>query len=452
MTAKAKGSGKRILQNGGWMLAPKGVGALLSLVYLALIARSLGPPQFGSFALMFSFAQIVAGISAFQTWQLLIRYGTQPVIDGQRGLLAKLVMLCLGLDAASVVAGILLAMLGIFLLGGPLGWDGGTQQILFALTVILLLSSRATPTGLLRLFDDFKLAALAESLVPILRFFGVLLVYITGPSVMGYLMVWIASEMAATFLMWAVIAAQRRLPLAGVNPLHWHRYARNFDGFYRFALWSSLGSTLRLLQQQGLVLIVGLFVTAEAAGFFRLGHQLGQVLARIADAASLAFFVEFARVDAAQGEDQAQRLFGKTVLLTLLSAGLLLLLLLIAGRPLLAGLFGPDYLPAFPFILLLGGAAAVQIGALSFEPALLARGNAGRVIAANLTGAGAMAALLALLMGGAGGLEPGLAAGVAALGGALVSAAAMAAAYRYRKPAGQTVISGHKNGPEISEP
>lgn len=431
MTIAAKGSGKRILQNGGWLLAAKSVGALLSLVYLALIARSLGPELFGGFALMFSFAQIVAGIAAFQTWQLLIRYGTQPLIDKQHGLLAKLLMLCLGLDIASVLLGTALAAIGILLLAGPFGWSAGAQQILFALTVILLLSSRSTPTGLLRLFDNFKLAALIDALVPILRFFGVLLVYFTGPNVTGYLIIWVLSEAVPTIVIWGFVLAQRRFPLADVNPMHWRLYAASFQGFFRYALWSSLGSTLRLLNQQVIVVIVGLFATVEAAGFFRLGHQLGQVLARIADGIALAFFVEFARVDAVHGDTKAQPLIGKTLALTLLSAAAILLILLAAGRPILAWVFGDDYLPAFPFIMLLGAAAAVQIGAIAFEPVLMSRGYAGRVILAHLAGAVTMVILLAALLPKSTGLSAGLGAGAAALGGALVSAAAMAVAYRH---------------------
>lgn len=436
MMPKAKGSGGRILQNGGWMLAPKTLGAVLSLVYLALIARSLGPKGFGSFALMFSFAQIIAGISAFQTWQMLTRYGTQPLLGGRHRRLAKLLMLCLGLDAASLVIGTALAVLGIFLLAGPFGWNTEARQMLLGLTILLLLSPRATPTGLLRLFDDFKLAGLAESLVPISRFFGVLLVHFTGPSVSRYLIIWILSEAIATTAMWCFVAARPRLSLAGINPLHWRRYARQFEGFYSYALWSSFGSTLRLLNQQGIVVIVGLFVTVEAAGFFRLGHQLGQVLARIADAISLAFFVEFARVDTAHGAEEAQRLIVKTLLLTLSSGGLIWLLLLVTGRPILAGIFGEAYLPALPFILLLGGAAAVQIGGLAFEPVLMSRGYAGRVILANLAGTAAMIILLVLLLPKGSGFDPGLGAGVAVLAGALVSAAAIALTYWFSKPAG----------------
>src|SRR3546814_6130619 len=39
----------RILENTAWLLGGKGVGALLSFVYLAIITRTLGPAGFGHF-------------------------------------------------------------------------------------------------------------------------------------------------------------------------------------------------------------------------------------------------------------------------------------------------------------------------------------------------------------------------------------------------------------------
>src|SRR3546814_3924524 len=59
----------RILENTAWLLGGKGVGALLSFVYLAIITRTLGPAGFGHFALILSTAQVISIIVSFESWQ-----------------------------------------------------------------------------------------------------------------------------------------------------------------------------------------------------------------------------------------------------------------------------------------------------------------------------------------------------------------------------------------------
>jgi O-antigen/teichoic acid export membrane protein len=59
MAVDTQKSGWRIVRSSGWLLLPKTVAAVLSLVYLALVTRTLGGAEFGKFALIFSFAQMI---------------------------------------------------------------------------------------------------------------------------------------------------------------------------------------------------------------------------------------------------------------------------------------------------------------------------------------------------------------------------------------------------------
>jgi O-antigen/teichoic acid export membrane protein len=431
MNFVAQSSGKRILKNGGWMLVPKTIGAILSLFYLAMIARSLGPIIFGNFALMFSFAQAIAGIAAFQTWQVIIRYGTQPALDKRFDVIARLIYLCLLLDGMALLLGTTLTVCGLALLSSRFGWDSTVQCQIFALTSLLMLSSRSTATGLLRLFDDFKTPAFIDSFVPILRFFGVLLVYFSGPTALKYLIIWVVSEAVPAIVIWAIILWRTYLPFGTIKVPQTAHYMAEFPEFTKYAFWSSINSSLRFMNQQIIVVAVGFFTNIQSAGFFRLGHQLGQVLARISDGLSLAFFMEFAKVDAAGSAQGADALVKRTFIITGTSALIILTLLLLFGRSALVVVFGEQFLPAFPFIFILGSAAAVQMGAMVFEPVLMARGHASLVMIPNLAGAIATIVFFALLLP----RYEALGAAVAVLGGTAVTAATMAIAFRSTRTA-----------------
>jgi O-antigen/teichoic acid export membrane protein len=117
-------------------------------------------------------------------------------------------------------------------------------------------------------------------------------------------------------------------------------FRQNFPGIAKFALWSNAGSTFKLTSQQMVAVAVGFFVGATAAGFFRLGHQLAQVFARVGDALSLAIFTEYARV-AQTGEDgEARDLLGRTMKLTIVAAILVLGIIWLTGRPAIVWIFG----------------------------------------------------------------------------------------------------------------
>jgi len=55
---------------------------VLSLAYLAIAARSLGPEQLGVLILVHAYAVVVAGVAGFQSWQAIIRFGA-PMQQGE---------------------------------------------------------------------------------------------------------------------------------------------------------------------------------------------------------------------------------------------------------------------------------------------------------------------------------------------------------------------------------
>src|SRR3546814_17618736 len=60
-------------RNLGWLLASRGVLAVLSLVYLGVATRTLGAADFGRFALITGASPAIALLVGFQTWQIVVR-------------------------------------------------------------------------------------------------------------------------------------------------------------------------------------------------------------------------------------------------------------------------------------------------------------------------------------------------------------------------------------------
>jgi O-antigen/teichoic acid export membrane protein len=416
----------RILRNTSWSLVGKGLGAVLSMVYLALVARSLGPTDFGRFALIFSFGQGICALVGFPTWQIILRYGTKHVLDGKADKFAQLTWLCLAMDLAGFTIGALLTAFGLFAFGELFGIDAELRSGIIWFTIILLLSTRSTVIGILRAHDRFRDVALSDSLVPIIRFIGVFIVAYNQPSVEAFLIVWAASEIITTLILWMITLPALKLPLGAQNLRQLSSYYAEYPDITRFTGFTNLGVILRVINQQFVVLMVGLFTGAASAGFFRLGHQLGQVLARVSDGATIAVYAEHSRMTHIAAEDAVASMSGRAIKILAISAAFLLAILMIFGNWLIVTIFGDSFAPAYPFVVLLGGAAAVQLGSSAFEPALMAKGHAGSVLIANMIGAAALLIVFFALIG----VYAALGAAVAILVGSIVTAISLGLFYR----------------------
>ncbi|MDX3900301.1 MAG: lipopolysaccharide biosynthesis protein [Sphingobium sp.] len=392
----------RILANTAWLLGGKGVGALLSIVYLAIVTRTLGVADFGRFALILSAAQAIKTLVSFESWQIIVRYGQDHLkaADAIAGghALNRLARFCIMVDLASAIVGCALAA-AVTLAFGPmmdLSRDMAINAILFC--AAMLLTIRSTPMGLLRLFDRFDAGALAETMVPIGRMIGALLILATGPSIGGFLLAWAGAELLCAVSYWWLALR------AGRGRMGSWRAGRTLDargenaGLIGFLTATNLQATLSSLGQQVAVLFIGIFVGPTGAGLYRLANQLSQSLTKISGLLSRSIFVELARTRSQDGTDELRHLFRRTNRLALIAGGVIILLILLIGRPLLGLIAGPDFLPAYPVLLVLGVAASIELVGVSYRPLLMATDGARLSLWITLGATLLMFALMAALL------------------------------------------------------
>jgi O-antigen/teichoic acid export membrane protein len=377
----------RILTHLGWILGGKGYGAVLSLFYLAIVTRVLGPAAYGSFALVLSAALVLQAVLNFNVWQVLVKYGQEHIHSGDRPALARLIRFCTAVDLAMALAAIAVAGLILYFGRGLLGMPDELAWTAFAYTVVFMLSIRNVPRGVLRLHSQFSLTFLAEAVVPTLKTLGAVAVLLTRPSLELFLLLWAGSEMVSTLVFWWLTVRSVRQAHGRPSGRGWMRAWSENDGLPSLLLASNFGSMTYTITQQLPVLLVGSFAGAAEAGIYRLAHQLAQTITIMAGFIGLASYTEMTNVYVKQGLRGVAALF---VRLTLITLGLFLVLALaivLFGKPLLMLMSGPAFLGAYPFLLVLGLAACLQMATANCEPMLLAAGRSRQVIVIRLAGA-----------------------------------------------------------------
>lgn len=367
----------RIVEHVSWLASGKGVAAILSLIYLAIATRTLGPADFGRFILITGAATAISQIVAFNVWQVIVKHGQAYILPRDPAGMGRLLALCALTDLGAAVLGCGVSAIVCFWFDDAMGLPRELSLQAFAFAAVTMLTIRSTPIGILRLLAKFDAAAISETMLPLFRFIGALIVLVTKPSIPAFLLAWGVAEVACAASYWIYA---RRAVRAEFGALHYSGFWRRrseVSGLGRFMLITNFTYTLASLAVQMPVLLVGAAVGPVGAGFYRLGHQLGQSLSKIANLFSRTLYSELAHVHVHHDRAELRKLFRRISLITLGAAGLCAVVVVLAGKPILLAMSGPEFAGAYPLVVLLGLAAAISFAGVGFEPLLLATDAAG---------------------------------------------------------------------------
>lgn len=360
---------KQVFANMGWLLGGRGFNAVLSLVYLAIAARTLGTDGFGYFALIIALGQAVTGFSSFQTWQFIVRWGADPDNPGVDIARAREATgFAVALDFLSMTVGTLAS--AVLVLTAPLWLDvpSDLMWLTFWYCVISLLTIRTTPTGMLRLHSEYGKATWAEAVQPIIRAGGAVLAWLYMPDVTGFILAFAASEIATAFSLWVVAARVQPVSLASISlraiP------ARHKDA-WRFVLSTNMSGSLAVAGKQVMILLVGTFGGAYLAGGFRIANQLGVALIALAQTISKAILPELV-----QSRDGAVEIARRMANIAAIAGVTAVVAAILVGRPGIALIAGEQFTGFYWAMIILSIAGAVELVGASLESLLISAGKA----------------------------------------------------------------------------
>jgi O-antigen/teichoic acid export membrane protein len=417
----------RIVANTAWLLGGRTVGGILSLVYIAILTRSLGLKAFGHFSLIFGTSQALIALAGFETWRIVVRYGAEHVHKQDWAAFGRLSLFCGLLDVAGAVFGTIIAYVVFFQFSHLLHLNRELILTAFWFNVAAVWAIVSAPTGIVRALDRFDVAAYVEAVVPVGRLVAAVVIWLTGPSLARFLIAWAAIDLIEAALYW--IMARRLCPRA-VRFSHlggWRQALRENPRIRRFFWVTYAGATLDALLKQGPLLAVGFFVGTKSAGLFRLARQLAQSLGKLAGMLTRAVYAEISRARVASEAHEFRRLAYRTTLFAGVGGVVVVILALLFGGALMDLLGGDAFRGGATLLVPLAIAASFELAAVAFEPVLHATGHPHYSLAARIVAVVAASIALAVWVGAYG--AHGIAWAVA-LGGA-VGYLALGALTRY---------------------
>ena len=395
---------RRIFANLARLIGGKAGAAVISLGYMIIAARELGPADYGVLMLVHTFAMTVGGIVEFPGWHAIVRYGAEALAADDRGRLGRLLRFAGAVELVGGAAAVATAAVLGPLLGARLGWSPVAVGFALPYSFAVLASIRATPAGYLQLAGRFDLLGLHTLLAPMVRLAGAGIAAAIGAGLYGFLLAWLVAALVEWASLWAIglWVARRELgsvPLAGSM----RGVTRENHGIWRFMIGANADVTFGELAGRIPPLLIGATLGSVAVGLYSLAQRVTSVLAVPAQVLGQAAYAEFARVVAAGGHGAPLRAaLNQSLRIALIAATPVVFVLLSFGRQVAVLIGGSAYAGAAGLLLWLTLARAILLAGPPASATLVALGRPALSVVANLGSAFATLPLLFVLLEKAG--------------------------------------------------
>ena len=339
---------KNLLKNASVLFSGNFVAAVLGLVAIAILTRSLQLEVFGLYTLCIAYVTIVDRLANFQIWQALIHYGAAMVQKKSLANSSSLLAFGFLVDLFGCVLGFLIALAGAIWLPHLFGLAEIQFTTLVFASVTLLFNWVGTPTAIFRLLDEYKIQAITRN-IPV------------GIHVIGYFFLWLNNvENLSTFIyIWAfgvivyrIIILMVGLRLAikrdvfSLTTIDLKQMLAASPRIWKFIFTSYLEGTVRMIREFD-IFIVNYFTNTASTGLYKIAREMARAATRLTGPFHQAIYPNLAKMKVSENFLSFRKLViqSSVTLGTMVFVGFLVFLML--GEYLLIGIFGESYSAAY---------------------------------------------------------------------------------------------------------
>lgn len=388
---------RAILRNAAYLGSGKLGGALLSLVALACAGHALTPALFGTLAVIQAYATGVSALVKFQTWQFIVRFGAPALVHNDIERFKDSTRFSFALDIVSGAIGMIAGMALLPFLARWVGIEDKDLYLALLYCTLIPIMTVATPTGILRTLDRFDHIAVQQMVTPLLTAIGGLASYFFKLGFAGFIVTWYIAELIGSLMLWFFAARElKRREIKGALRPALFAPARKIKGAWDFvwttniahSIWSAWGPLSNVA--------VGGLLGPSAAGLFKIASTFFDSAGKPAGFLEKSFYPEIMRLD--PRSKQPWRLAVRTGLLAGGMGMIMLLVIMIGGKPLISLVFGKSYLEAFGLLQIMAISLVVSTASFPLESLLYMAGRQRSALVAEGLAAIAYAIILVILI------------------------------------------------------
>jgi len=351
---------RRVVGNSSYLFASNAIGAVLSIVTAGL----LGVRDFGVLGIITSFVVNINRLFSFRMSDVVVKYMGEALAREEKDRAAAVV------KAAGLVETVTsLAAFGILVLLAPLGAkyiakDPMTTSLFILFGVIILANiTTETSTGVLRVTNHFRSLAFINLLQSILVAGLIVVAAVRGGSLIE--------------VMWAYLIGK---VILGIGPiltaLYWiprtlgkdwwkasFSHLPPWKEFFRFAVSTNFSGTINIFARDSEVQWIGFFFGPAVAGSFKVALALIGLIIMPIDPFIATTYPEITRAYATRQWERLRSLIKRVTVISFAWTGAVAVGLFLVGRQVLFSnwvvfghtlhIYKPEYLPAYPILLVI---------------------------------------------------------------------------------------------------
>lgn len=391
---------RRLLVNSGWLLGSNTIITGIAFVQGILITRLLGVEQYGVLGIVMTFVGTAKQLTSFRMNEFIVKYTSDAFAQKRNDIAAATLKLGYLLEGV----GSLLAF-GIACVIAPYAakWFVGSSSAagyIYGYTAILLVGFIGeTSDGVLQTFKQFRQLSLLITLGHAVTFIGVVIAFVNHTGIGGVLIAYFIGRAISSI---TLMASAWRLATDYIDRNWWKaslgclREQRRV--MLKFALYTNIGATLSLITKDSDALWLGYFRNPTEVGYYKLAMTLGALAMMPVAPFAQTIYPELTQALATGEVVKTKRLLKKSTAF----AGIWVVLVVIGSALLspflIVHLYGSDFLPAAPVLLvLLVGLGFAQVF-FWVRPGLLSLGRADIPMKINIFIAGLKIVLTLLIV------------------------------------------------------
>jgi O-antigen/teichoic acid export membrane protein len=368
---------KRLFKNTGLLLGGDTVSAVLGVLTFAVSARALGTENLGMLVLIDAYVRIVDKVMNFQSWQFMIKFGSDAIEHGDAPGFKALVKLGTLVDAitATIACAVSLALAGA--VGRWQNWSGEMVTYALIYSSIIIFDVAGVPTGILRIFDRFKLFSVQKSVCSSIKFFGALAAWFFGCGLKGFLWVWMVTEIfdyvSLTVMAWVEL---RRRGYTGIWSEPLKGVTRRYPGLWGFLISTNLTGSVKVGFRELDILLVGKLLNFTDVGLYKLAKKLCAALDRLTNPLFQSLYPELTKIWARRDVTDFKHVVRKMIYIMGAVSVATWFVFFFWGRTFIDWMAGPEFAAAYPVTLWYLLANVIAVSALPLAPMILAMGMA----------------------------------------------------------------------------
>lgn len=368
--SKFDSESKTLFKNSSWVFSANLVGSALGFLRSILIARLLGVELLGTYTVAIAFVLTTQEFMRLNVSMGLIRFGARYLQEKNHAKLIAIIKYSLLMSVVSAAASIaLLVVLTLLFYDTFIPMQGlGTYVILFSIANSLSFVD-AISKAILKLFYKFKINSMIQMIMDVIEF---TLVSVTLFYFRGDLTMFMIAVIVTRFVNSAVcnLAAWGELK-PEIGPWwpkgHPSMIRDDRKEFHSFIFGNSISSSIKVLMNQGDVILLGQLSGVRAVGLYANAKKLAYAVLTITDPLVNAIFPQFSVLVAKKEYHKVKTMLRKLSLLTLGPAILFMIVTFFFREDIISSLYGKEYAEAgmpFFYLMITGIQASVFFWAL----------------------------------------------------------------------------------------